>query len=253
MPESLSPEEDLRFESDFKIIHGHITNGLNNLTKNQNKNSNVNKLIILLCIMIACSLNIIQAQTIKADLSAKNFTAVNRAITIADNEGKTNVHLDAKPNDGVAWLNNTSFATGIIELDVKGKDVMQQSFVGIAFHGISDSTYDAIYFRPFNFGSDDAVRKSHSVQYISMPQYDWSYLRERFPSRYENALTKTVEANQWFHAKIVVSNEQIEVFINNDDKASLVVKPLSKTTTGKIGFWVGNNSDGDFANLTITK
>ena len=86
-----------------------------------------------------------------------------------------------------------------------------------------------------------------------MPQYDWFYLREKFPDKYENALTKAVEANQWFHAKIVVSNEQIEVFVNNDDKQSLVVQPLTKNTTGKIGFWVGNNSDGDFANLTITK
>jgi hypothetical protein len=213
----------------------------------------MNKSLILLCTAIIYNFNLVHAQTIKADLSAtKNFTVINRNITVANNEGKAIVHLDAKPGDGVAWLNNTNFTTGIIEFDLKGKNVLQQSFVGIAFHGINDSTYEAIYFRPFNFGSDDTVRKNHSVQYISMPQYDWFYLRENSPGKYENALTKAVEANQWFHVRIAVSNDQVEVFVNSDDKHSLIVKSLSKNATGKIGFWVGNNSDGDFANLTIT-
>jgi hypothetical protein len=44
---------------------------------------------------------------------------------------------------------------------------------------------------------------------------------------------------------------KIQVFVNNDSKSSLVVKPLNNYTTGKIGFWVGNNSDDDFSNLII--
>ncbi len=128
---------------------------------------------------------------------------------------------------------------------------MQQSFVGIAFHGTNDSTFDAVYFRPFNFLSNDTIRKRHSVQYISLPKYDWSLLRQQYPGKYENALIKTVEPEEWFHAKIIVSNERIEVFVNNDDKPSLTVKPISNHTTGNIGFWVGNNSDGEFSNLII--
>ena len=124
--------------------------------------------------------------------------------------------------------------------------------VGIAFHGINDSTFDAVYFRPFNFQSPDTTRKSHSVQYISLPQYDWSVLREKFPGKYENKLTNTVDPESWFHVKIIVDTD-ITVYVNNDQQPSLIVKPISEHTTGNIGFWVGNNSDGDFANLMVSQ
>ena len=166
-------------------------------------------------------------------------------------QGKNAVHLDAKPGDGVAWINNITFEKGIIEFDVKGKNVLQQSFVGIAFHGLNDSTFDAIYFRPFNFQSRDVSRKNHSVQYVSLPQFDWSALREKYPGKYENSLLKALNPEGWFHAKVVVDATNIAVYVNDDKDPSLVVKPISNRTTGKIGFWVGNNSDGDFSNLTI--
>lgn len=209
-------------------------------------------------IIIACSiysLNVVaQKQIIKPDFSdSKNFQTVNRSINIRNESGKVFVHLDAKPHAGVAWISNTNFTAGIIEFDVKGKNIMQQSFVGLAFHGLNDSTYEAVYFRPFNFQSPDTTRKNHSVQYISLPQYDWPALREKYPGKYENALTKRIKPEQWFHAKIIVSNEQIEVFVNNDGRSSLIVAPLSNKASSKIGFWVGNDSDGDFSNLTIKK
>ena len=44
--------------------------------------------------------------------------------------------------DGVAYLQGIEFSNGTIELDVRGKDVQQQSFVGVAFHGVDGTTYD---------------------------------------------------------------------------------------------------------------
>jgi len=214
----------------------------------------MNKTIItfILCTFFFCLNSIAQNKTSTPNLSAGNFKVVNRSINVSNEQGKTLVHLDAKPGDGVAWLNDITFEKGIVEFDVKGKNVMQQSFVGIAFHGRNDSTFDAVYFRPFNFQSSDAARKSHSVQYVSLPQYDWSVLREKYPGKYENALTVSVQPESWFHAKVVIDANNITVFVNGDSKASLTVQPISKSTTGKIGFWVGNNSDGDFSNLKIT-
>src|SRR5690242_466718 len=206
------------------------------------------------CIMIVFvyCLNITYAQTVDIS-SAKKFAVSNTHVSIYDSGNKKIVHLYAAEGSRTAWLNNINFSTGTIEFDVKGKDVLQQSFVGIAFHGTNDSSYDCIYFRPFNFNSADAARKNHSVQYISMPQYDWQYLRQTFPEKYEHTLTKSINSNSWFHAKIIVHANAIEVFVNNDTNASLIVTPLNKYSSGKIGFWVGNNSDGDFANLTISK
>lgn len=134
---------------------------------------------------------------------------------------------------------------------IKGKDVQQQSFVGLAFHGVSDSNFDVVYFRPFNFRSPDTVRRSHAVQYVSLPRYDWQKLREIYPGKYEHGLANPPDPNEWFHATISVTQNKIEVYMNRDTKPCLVVSPLSGVATGKIGFWVGNNSDGDFANLVV--
>jgi hypothetical protein len=190
---------------------------------------------------------------VKPDLSGSNhFHLFNRRITLfTDKQEKNIIHLDSNLNAGVAWINDLTFGKGIIEFDAKGKNVLQQSFVGIAFHGINDSTYDAIYFRPFNFQSTDSIKRSHSVQYISLPDHDWPLLRERYPGKYENALINKTNSENWFHVKIETDYKNITVYVNEDQKPSLIVKPLSNNSIGKIGFWVGNNSSGDFANLSI--
>lgn len=208
----------------------------------------------MLVLFIACvSHNAFGQKSHKPNLSnSSRFQLVNRAIAIsAAKQGKNIIHLDSNSNAGLAWINNLTFRKGIIEFDVKGKNILQQSFVGIAFHGVNDSTYDAIYFRPFNFQSTDSIRRSHSVQYISLPENDWPSLREKYPGKYENALANKTDPESWFHVKIEVDSENIAVFVNEDKKPSLVVKPLSNSKKGKIGFWVGNNSDGDFADLSI--
>lgn len=227
--------------------------------KNHKHRRHKANIIISVCLICFC-LNAVaqtqvavQKQVIAPNFTgSENFTAFNRKIDVSkDNHGKAVVHLDSKPGDGVAWINNVTFKTGVIEFDVKGKNVLQQSFVGIAFHGADDSTFDGIYFRPFNFQSTDTLHKSHSVQYISMPKYDWSILREKYPGKYEHALLNSTDPEKWFHAKIVVDADRITVYVGNDRQPSLVVKPIGKRTTGNVGFWVGNNSDGDFSNLVI--
>jgi hypothetical protein len=113
------------------------------------------------------------------DLSKNGkLQALNRKLTsITDKEQKA-VRFSENEGDGVAWLEGVNFTNGIVELDIKGKDVLQQSFVGIAFHGKDEKTLDAIYFRPFNFQSSDSVRRIHAVQYVSHPGFPWNKLRE---------------------------------------------------------------------------
>lgn len=184
----------------------------------------------------------------------KKISVFNREVSIANNpELKNAITLNEKEGYGVAWLNTVQFRNGTIVFDVKGRDRMQQSFVGIAFHGLNDSTMDAIYFRPFNFQAQDLERRGHSLQYISLPAYDWQKLRAEFPNKYENTITSPPQPNDWFHVRVVIQSPRISVYVNNNSKPDLVVDQLSNTKEGKIGFWVGNNSNGDFANLIVTK
>src|SRR5258708_37096344 len=163
------------------------------------------------------------------------YTIVNRSL---NDDGKGVIHLSAADGDGKAWIKGLEFTEGVIEVELKGKDVQQQSFVGFAFHGVNDSTYEAIYFRPFNFRSTDPVRKGHAVQYIAPPQYEWPVLREKFPNKYEQPVSPVPDPNDWFHAKIVVGAGKIEVFVNGNTTPSLVVAPPLVQRSGRLtGFW----------------
>jgi hypothetical protein len=151
---------------------------------------------------------------------------------------------------GVAWLKDVNFSEGTIEVDLRGKDVMQRSFIGIVFHGVDTVTHDVIYFRPFNFLSSDPVRKIHAVQYVAHPDFPWDRLREEKNGIYEKAVTPAPSPKDWFHAKIVVKGNEINVFVNNSTTPSLTVNKLNSRSNGKIGLW-NEGLDGDFANLVI--
>ena len=87
---------------------------------------------------------------------------VNRQATrIKDRNG---VRLSAASGNGVAWVQGTDFRSGTIEVDIRGQEAMQQSYVGVAFHREDDNTYEAVYLRPFNFRAQDPARKQHAVQ-----------------------------------------------------------------------------------------
>jgi hypothetical protein len=192
-------------------------------------------------------------QKISPDLQALNhWTLVNRmAEPITDKAGK-GVHLNEVPDDGLMILKDADLSDGTIELDIKGSNKFQQSFVGLAFHIQSPTTFDAIYFRPFNFKSDEAIRRTHAVQYISVPDYDWEKLRNQFPGKYEQPVDPAPDADEWFHVKLVSKGRHVAVYVNHSPKPSLEVEKLSATTHGGLGLWVGNNSAGSFANLVFT-
>jgi hypothetical protein len=152
----------------------------------------------------------------------------------------------------IVYLKGVSFETGTIDVDIRGKDVFLQSFLGIAFHGVDTKTYDAVYFRPFNFRHPDSLRKKWSVQYFSIPEYDYDRLRKEHPLVFENAVTPVPAPNDWFHATIVINEEWVTVYVNHSAEASLKVKLLNKCKGGKIGLW-DDGLSGDFANLTISK
>ena len=176
----------------------------------------------------------------------------NRKVSTFTENDKKGIRFSKNENDGVAWLQGVEFSNGTIELDIRGKDVLQQSFVGIAFHGTDNKTYDAVYFRPFNFQSTDPVRKIHAVQYVAYPDYPWQVLREKFNGKFEKAVIPSPNGTEWFHAKITIKYPIVTVFVNGNPEPCLTIEKLNTNKTGKIGLWVGNNSDGDFANLQIT-
>ena len=214
------------------------------------------KMFTLLSIFLAASCFAQEGNIMTPDftdlIKNRRITVLNRTLSVLiDPQKKNAIHLDEKEGFGVVWLNDIRFGNGTIEFDVKGRNKMQQSFVGIAFHALNDSTMDAIYFRPFNFQAEDTGRKNHSVQYVSLPAYDWQRLRTEFPNKYEHAVDHSPQPDDWFHVRLVIESPKISVYVNDNSNPDLAVEQLNTRNNGIIGFWVGNNSTGDFANLKI--
>lgn len=205
--------------------------------------------------LLAASRVVGQQKTIEPDLAAlaegNGLKVFNRSVSSLNDGARKGVRLSENPAEGVAYLRGIEFTNGTIEFDVRGKDVQQQSFVGVAFHGVDGTTYDAIYFRPFNFRAVDPARRIHAVQYISHPTYTWQKLRTEQLGKFEQAVNPVPDPNAWFHVRVVVASPRVSVFVGDAKEPSLVVDQLSDRKKGLIGLWVGNNSGGDFANFRI--
>jgi len=155
---------------------------------------------------------------------------------------------------GLVWLKGVNFKDGTIDVDLRGKDIFLQSFMGIAFHAKDSSVYDVVYFRPFRFRIADTATRKWSVQYVSIPGYDYTVLRKAHPGVYENDIKPAPVPENWLHATIVIKDGWITVYVNHSPNPSLKVKALGTLANGKIGLWSSPGSlSSDFANLSITE
>jgi hypothetical protein len=194
----------------------------------------------------------VQAEQQATAPSASDAKVHNRAMSPLTENDRKGLRLDERDGDGVAWWPNTAFSNGVIEFDVQGKDIPQKSFVGVAFHGADERTFDAVYFRPFNFKAPDPARRAHGVQYVSHPTYTWDKLRAERPNQFEKEVSPAPDPNGWFHVRVVVNHPDVRVFVNDEKTPCLEVKQLGARTQGWVGVWVGNGSGGSFANLKLT-
>ncbi len=182
---------------------------------------------------------------------ANRIEMFNRTLDQAKADSPQAVFLNVAPDDGLAWITGVEFSEGIIELEVKGKNQTGRSFVGIAFHGQDNRVFDAVYLRPFNFQAAEQERRSHAIQYVSMPGHDWSELRNSHPGRYEFGITPAPDPDSWVKLKLVVKGKNVAAYVNGADKPALTVEVLNDRLKGKVGLWVGNGSDGGFRNLKV--
>ena len=176
---------------------------------------------------------------------------VNRAATVVTGEGAPFVRLDEREHDGIAWLPASDFATGALTLEVRGADRPGRSFVGVAFGGRSDSTYEAVYLRPFNFHAADSAARAHAIQYIAHPEHRWKRLRDEHPGVFEQPLAPAPAPDAWVRLRIVVTADSVHAYVNDAARPALAVRRLAPGAAGLVGYWVGNPSAGDFRGLRV--
>jgi hypothetical protein len=193
------------------------------------------------------------AQIVTPDLKAvpegKGWKGTIADAKLVEKDGAAAIEFNQERVPSVIWLDGFEFKAGAIEFDARGKSAPNSSYVGVAFRVVDAATHDVVYFRPFNFRASEPQKKSHAVQYMSEPQWPWHKLREGKPGQYEKPLEPAPDGDAWFHAKVLVENRQVKVFVNGATEPSLVVNELSDRPGGSVGLWC--NGYGVIANLKI--
>src|SRR6266581_1778499 len=207
---------------------------------------------MMLVTLVACLAAAQTADTLDVTAVGKDprWQVSGRTTSVVDTTGKRALKLSEAPGMGVVWLKGYDFGNGVIDVDILGRSQpVQGSFVGLAFHVLDGQTYEAVYFRPFNFRAADSTRHSHAVQYVAHPAWPWQRLRSERPGVFESAVVPEPDGDEWFHVRVVVERPTIRVFVNDAPTPCLVVDELAAGARGSVGLWVGEGSGGSFANL----
>ena len=230
---------------------------------------------IIAALSLACSCMLAQASKIETfSLSGvQDLDSRNVKVEPAEYKGRKAVRITLPapppipaagpapaPVPYFAFLRGVDFTDGTIEVDVAAKIIgtvppgspTPPGFIGVAFRTRSDANhYELFYLRPGNSRSSDQVRRNHSVQYMSMPDFDFSRLRWRWPSVYE--AYADLEPEAWIRMKIEVAGRQAKLYVNSAPRPVLVVDGLKgEDLTGGIGLWAGGGQESYFSNVRIT-
>src|ERR1700685_472630 len=162
---------------------------------------------------------------------------------------------DAVIASSYAILKGISFQDGAIEVDLAGKPGPgagpdARGFIGIAFR-LQNNAYEYIYLRPANGRADDQVRRNHSTQYSSYPEFDYARLRRESPEKYESYVD--LQTGEWTKFRIVVEGRKARLYIQGAEQPALVVNDLKlEPRAGGVALWVGPGTEGYFSGLKIT-
>ncbi len=186
------------------------------------------------------------------NVSAETSVHDNRAALHVTDTG-----LEGANEDKLVIVNELQFHDGVIELSLAGAPessagAAARGFVGVAFRISEDaSAFESFYLRPTNGRADDQLRRNHSAQYFSFPEYPWHRLREETPGVYESYVD--LVPGEWMEVKIEVSGDHARLYVHGSEQPSLVINDLKLgNASGAIGLWIGPGTDAYFSDLKVT-
>ncbi|MCB0278608.1 MAG: hypothetical protein KDD94_03850, partial [Calditrichaeota bacterium] len=175
------------------------------------------KIMIYLLLSYLSTAQIIPFDTLHWQLNGKDLAHVNYL-------GKDCVYARA----ATLQLKNVKFKNGTVNFNMAfGKE---RGFTGFFFRYDGDSSYEHFYFRPHLSGFADAntyvpvYNNISSWQLYFGPDYS-------SPQRYY--------ADEWFHVRLVIRDQEMLVYIDDMNHASLYVGELRQLArSGEIGFTI---------------
>ena len=188
------------------------------------------------------------------------LVAKNVSLAQITYKGRSAVQVMAKPEavnaTSYAVIKDVQFRDGTIEVDLAGQPAAgaaeaARGFIGIAFRIQSDGSYEYIYLRPTNGRADDQVRRNHSTQYSSYPDFDFARSRQEAPGKYESYVD--LEPGVWTKFKIEVDGRKARLYVHGAEQPCLIVNDLKlEPRGGGVALCIGPGTEGYFSNLKIT-
>jgi hypothetical protein len=193
--------------------------------------------------------------------SLSGLDLINLEAELVTYRGRTALRLLERDMESeehsLAILTTSYFKDGILEIEIAGSPRADapgfaRGFVGIAFRvGPQRNHFEYFFIRPSNGRADDQLRRNHSTQYCSNPDYPWFRLREESPGVYESYVDLAV--GEWTKIKIAVMGVRAQLFVNGAEQPSLIVNDLKLgETQGQIALWVGAGTEAHFSKLIVT-
>jgi hypothetical protein len=192
--------------------------------------------------------------------SADRLVAKNVSIAPVNYKGRSAIQVIAKPEatnaTSYAVIKDVSLRDGAIEVDLAGQPAAgaaaaARGFIGIAFRIHGDGRYEYIYLRPTNGRADDQVRRNHSTQYSSYPDFDFARSRQEAPEKYESYVD--LQPGVWTRYKIEVEGRKARLYVHGAEQPCLIVNDLKlDPQEGGVALFVGPGTEGYFSNLKIT-
>jgi hypothetical protein len=159
------------------------------------------------------------------------------------------------PNgEAYASVKSAAFHNGTIRVELAGRPPADAStagrgFIGIAFR-LRDGKFEYIYLRPTNGRADDQIRRNHSTQYSSHPDFGFAVSRKESPEKYESYVD--LEPGVWTRYRITVEGATARLFVHDAAQPCLIVNDLKLgDSTGGVALWIGPGTEGYFTGLQI--
>lgn len=198
-----------------------------------------------------------------SDLQSRNVKAEQvsykdrKAVRVTDTAAAT-----VQDGERLVILNKSDFRDGVIEIELAGEPRANagegaRGFVGVAFRVNLDAAKDAVkyecfYLRPTNGRADDQVRRNHSTQYISHPEFPWHRLRKEFSEKYESYVD--LMPGEWTKVKIEIRGDKARLYVHDAPQPVLIVNDLKLgQSAGQIALQIGPGTVAHFANLRVSK
>jgi pimeloyl-ACP methyl ester carboxylesterase len=212
-----------------------------------------------LFVFAACALTLYAEEIPLTDPSRLDLKGAHAEATVYHGLSALKVtEAGAGSGEAFAVVKDLIFRNGAIDVDVSGApsqtaNTQARGFIGVAFRmAAGGARFEEIYIRPTNGRAEDQLRRNHSVQYVSFPDWPWERLRKENPGVYESYAD--MAAGEWTHLRIAVHGTSAALYVNGAAQPCLMVNDLKLADSeGAVALWIGPGTEGYFRKLTATR